>query len=41
MGTPLASANSGCRLAKIKGRMMAASAARVIAPSTARVAIMV
>ena len=39
-GTPLASASSGCRLAKISGRMIAASAARVMAPSPARVAIM-
>jgi hypothetical protein len=39
-GTPLASASSGCRLAKINGRMIAASATSVMSPSPARVAIM-
>ena len=37
--TPLASASSGCRLAKIKGRMIAAKATSVTAPSAANVAI--
>ena len=40
-GTPLASASSGCRLAKINGRMIAAKAASVTAPSAASVTIMV
>ena len=38
-GTPLASASYGCKLAKISGRMIAASATSVMTPSTASVAI--